>query len=254
MKSDERCSKWPAFLLAICGCASMSIETLAQPAGIETRAREILKRSTDFVAAQKSFRVEARSTIEAVLTSGQRLQFDSVATLSMQRPNRLLAERRGDLIDQVFHYDGASLTLSNPREGYFASVTAPQTIEAMLDFAREKLDVVAPAGDLLCANAYDILMQDVTSAFVVGKSVVEGVRCDHLAFRSDHTDWQIWIQEGAQPLPRKLVITSKDVAGMPQFSVVTTKWDLRPKFKEGAFTFTPPRGGGKTVDFLPVAR
>jgi len=34
--------------------------------------------------------------------------------------------------------------------------------------------------------------------------VVEGVRCDNLAFRAPNVDWQIWIQEGPEPLPRKL--------------------------------------------------
>ena len=57
-------------------------------------------------------------------------------------------------------------------------MAAPGTLEGMLDFARDKLDIVAPAGDLLYQNAYDVLMQDVTAAFVVGQSVVEGVRCE----------------------------------------------------------------------------
>jgi hypothetical protein len=79
------------------------------------------------------------------------------------------------------------------------------------------------------------------------------VRCDHLAFRNPHTDWQIWIQEGKQPLPRKLVITTKDVAGEPQFAVVMTKWDLAPKVAGRTFDFTPPRDARK-VDFLPLGK
>ena len=73
-------------------------------------------------------------------------------------------------------------------------------------------------------------MTDVTQGFVVGKAVVEGVRCDHLAFRAPHVDWQIWIQEGKEPLPRKLVITTRDQPNAPQFSVVVTKWNLKPTF------------------------
>jgi hypothetical protein len=121
----------------------------------------------------------------------------------------------------------------------------------MLDFARDRLDIVAPAGDFVHANAYDILMQDVTAAFVVGKAVIEGVRCDHLAFRNPGVDWQLWVQEGAQPLPRKLVITSTDVPGTPQFSVVLTKWSLAPTFGAGFFDFTAPKDA-RRIDFLPV--
>jgi hypothetical protein len=121
----------------------------------------------------------------------------------------------------------------------------------MLDFARTKLDIVAPGGDFIYKNAFEILTQDVTNGFVVGKGVVEGVRCDHLAFRAPHVDWQIWIQEGKQPLPRKIVITTRDLANAPQFSVVVTKWNLAPTFGESLFSFKPPKDVRK-VDFLPL--
>ncbi len=66
----------------------------------------------------------------------------------------------------------------------------------MLDFARTKFDIVAPAGDLIFKNAYDILMDGRDRRLRGRQGVVEGVRCDHLAFRAPHVDWQIWIQEG----------------------------------------------------------
>ncbi len=121
-------------------------------------------------------------------------------------------------------------------------MAAPDTLEGMLDFARTSLDIVAPAGDLLYKNAYDILMDGVTEGFVVGKAVIEGVRCDHLAFRAPHVDWQIWIQEGAQPLPRRMVITTRDLPNAPQFAVTVTKWNLQPRFDAQTFGFTPPAG------------
>lgn len=238
-----------AFLAAI----AIAPPALAQPSGIDPRADKLLKASTAYLASQKQFSVDARSTIEVVLVSGQKIQFDHTARLSVQRPNRLRATRRGDLVDQDFYYDGKSLTLHNPTEKFYASVAAPDTVEKMLDFARESLDIVAPAGDLIYRDAYQILMQDVTQGFVVGKGVVEGARCDHLAFRAPHVDWQIWIQEGKQPVPRKLVITSRDVAGEPQFAVVMTKWNLAPKFAEGTFEFKPPQAA-KTVQFLPAGK
>jgi hypothetical protein len=120
----------------------------------------------------------------------------------------------------------------------------------MLDFARTRLDIVAPVSDLLYKNAYNILMDGVTEGFVVGKAVIEGVRCDHLAFRAPDVDWQIWIQEGAQPLPRKFVITTRDLPNAPQFSVTVTRWNLRPTFGAQTFACTSP-AGAKQVDFLP---
>ena len=246
---NTRAAMAAALLLTV----AAPLAALAQPAGIDPEATKLLKASTDFLARQQRFSVETRNTLEVVLTSGQKIQFDHAARMWLHRPNKLRADRTGDLVEQSFHYDGKSLTLSNPGEKYYATVAAPGTLEEMLDMARTKLDIVAPAGDLVYKNAYDILMTDVTQGFVVGKGVVEGARCDHLAFRAPHVDLQIWIQEGKEPLPRKLVITTRDVANAPQFSVVMTKWNLKPTFTPQTFSFRPP-SGAKQVEFVPLAR
>jgi hypothetical protein len=119
----------------------------------------------------------------------------------------------------------------------------------MLDFAREKLDVIAPGAEVLYSNAAERMLKVTTSGFVVGPSVVGGVKSTHLAFRGAEVDWQIWIEEGGRPLPRKFVLTSKQVKGEPQFTVLVRNWNLAPKLTEGMFTFTPPKGA-KKIDFL----
>jgi len=240
-----------SLFIVMAGATGWAVPVHAQPADVDPQATKLLRNMTDYVAGQKELSADTHSTIEIVLTSGQKLQFDNTVTMSLQRPNKFYAKRVGDLIDQVFYYDGKSLTLHNPSQKYYATVAAPGTLEEMLDFARVKLDIIAPGGDFLYKNAYEILMQDVTNGFVVGKGVVEGVRCDHLAFHAPHVDWQIWIEEGSQPLPRKIVITTLDVVNAPQFSVVITKWNLAPNLTDSTFRFTPPNDA-KKVDFLPL--
>ena len=239
--------------LALAAVAMLPGAASAQPAGVDPQAVKLLRESTALLAAQTQFRVDARMTIEVVLKSGQKLQFDTAASLALQRPNKLRGERRGTFVDQIFYYDGKSLTLWNPGERYYATVAAPDTLEAMLDFARTKLDIEAPAGDLLYGNAFEIVMDGVTSGFVVGKSMVGGVRCDHLAFRGADVDWQVWIQDSGPPLPRKYVITSREIPGAPEFAVVMTKWNLAPKFTKWTFAFTPPKDAQK-VEFLPLEK
>jgi hypothetical protein len=230
----------------------LSATAAAQTAGIDPAVVARLKSATDFLAAQQRFTVDTESSLEAVLTSGQKIEFDFSVTLAVSRPDQLRAERHGGLVDQVFFYDGSSLTLFNPNDGYYATNAAPPNLDAMLEEAREKLDLVLPAGDLIAENAYGILMEGVTDAFDVGDGEVGGVRCGHLAFRKPGTDLQIWIEDGEKPLIRKLVIVSTDVPGAPEFTVVMTSWDLSPAFSKSFFSFVPPQGA-VAIDFLPVA-
>jgi hypothetical protein len=222
-----------------------------QPAGMEPQAEKLLRRMSDYLTGLQKFTVRTENSIEAVLTSGQKLQFTSPAMASVWRPNRLRADRKGDILDQEFFYDGKNLTLYNPKEKLYATVAAPPTLDAMLDFAREKLDVIAPGAELLYTNAADKMLKESSSGFVVGPSVVGGVKTMHLAFRGAEVDWQIWIEDGNKPLPYKFILTSKKVAGEPQFTVLMRSWDLSPKLTDKEFTFTPPKGA-KKIEFLAL--
>jgi hypothetical protein len=235
---------------AIAALSLVSVTAQAQPVGIAPEAKQLLKASTDFLASQQRFSADTRNTLEIVLKSGQKIEFNSTGRQAVQRPNKLRSERSGDLVEQLFVYDGKTLTLYQPQEKVYAQVAAPATLEEMLDFARIQYDVVAPFGDMIFKNAYDILMDGVVEGIVIGKAVIEGVDCDHLAFRGEDVDWQIWIQEGAQPLPRRIVITTLDLPNAPQFAVTVTRWNLEPTFDAQTFTFTP-QAGVKQIELLP---
>jgi hypothetical protein len=223
----------------------------AEEARIEPRAAEILRAMTRYLNGLERFAVETDNAIDVVLESGQKLQFENPVKLSVKRPNRLRAERVGDLVDQVFFYDGAELTLHDRGRGYYATVAAPPTLDAALDFARDSLDIVAPAADLLYRDAFEALTQDASSGVYLGPSMVGGVRCHHLAFTGLEVDWQLWVQEGEQPLPRKYVITSKRVAGAPEFAVWMQRWDLGPPEADDAFRFVAPEQAQR-IEFLEL--
>lgn len=221
----------------------------SQPSGMQPEAEKLVRRMGDYLAGRQQFSLKAESTIEAVLATGQKIQFDSPATLTLSRPNKLRAHRRSDITNQEFFYDGKTLTLYNPKENLYATTPAPATLDETFDFAREKLDVIAPASDLLYKNAAEKMLKEASSGFVVGQAVVGGVKCTQLAFRGAEVDWQVWIENGDKPLPRKFVLTSKQVKGEPAFTVVITSWDLTPKISDKDFVFVPPKGA-KKIEFL----
>jgi hypothetical protein len=239
------------FVLAMVVWAGWPQAVHSQSAGRDPQAEKLLRRMSDYLAGLQKFTVRTENTIEAVLTSGQKLQFNSPAMASVWRPNKLRADRQGDILNQEFFYDGKNVTLFNPKENLYATTSAPPTIDAMLDFAREKLDVIAPGAEFLYSNAAERMLKETTSGFVVGPSTVGGVKSTHLAFRGAEVDWQVWIENGSKPLPRKFILTSKKVAGEPQFTVLIRSWDLAPKLTEKLFTSTPPKGA-KKIEFLQL--
>jgi hypothetical protein len=229
----------------------VALPASAQPSGVDPKADTVLRAMTTYLGALKQFSAQTENTLEVVTTDGQKVQFSSPVTVTVVRPNKLFAERRGDIVDQAFYYDGKTLTLYNPGTKHYATVPAPANLDAMLEFARTKLDVFAPAADLFDTRAYEKLMQDAKSGLHLVTVSVGGYRCHHLAYRAGDVDWQVWVREGDRPLPCRYVITSKDIVGQPQFAVQLVKWDTAPKVAANRFTFVPP-AGAKPIEFLPA--
>lgn len=105
--------------------ATVSTEVRAQAPAVDPAAAQILQRMTDYLGSLKQFSVHTQNTLEDLLDSGHRVDFDVSASVIVSRPNKLCAERRGDLIDQIFYYDGKALTLYNPADKVYATEPAP---------------------------------------------------------------------------------------------------------------------------------
>ena len=151
----------------------------------------------------------------------------------------------------MFYYDGKTLTLYNPSARVYGTEAAPATIEEMLHYASDSLGLIIPAADLVYHNAYSLLMQGVTSAVVVGKAVINGVTCDHLAFSRPDVDFQVWVADGEQPLPCKYVVTDRSTPALISISTVMSDWNVAPAAADASFAFAPPEGA-MAISFMPL--
>jgi hypothetical protein len=88
-------------------------------------------------------------------------------------------------------------------------------------------------------------MANVESGTVIGSSTVGGVEVHHLAFYSSVVGWQRWIEKGDRALPRKYLITSKWIAGAPQFAAMFSDWNMTATLDDAQFSFSPPPAGQK---------
>ena len=201
-----------------------------------------LKAMSDYTAAQKSISATFDSDIEIVTPELEKIQFTSSGKLQLARPDKLRVSRTGGYADVQLIYDGKTVSLYGNNAKAYAQADLNGTIDQLVDLIQVKAGAVMPGTDLLLSNAYDELMSGVILSKHVGQGVIDGVECEHLAFRGADTDWQIWIESGARPVPRKYVITSKTVAGAPQYTLRIKDWKTDAIADADAFVFKPPSG------------
>jgi hypothetical protein len=219
---------------------------------IEPEAEKMLRQMTDYLASLTSFKVQVSSIDEAVTKAGQKIQFASESQVMVERPNRLRSQQMGAANGLAFWYDGKTMTVACPASNTFATAPAPATVDATIDAARKKFKIDAPGADLLYSKPYEILTEQVTTGRFIGKETIGEVPVHHLAFTGEDVDWQIWIQEGAQPLPLRFVITTKTMKSQPAFTVQMSNWEPKADLDDSTFQFKAPAGATR-VDAFPQA-
>ena len=192
-----------------------------------------------YLRTLNAFQIRSQTTRDEVLVDGQNVEFGGVVDMIVARPNRLRAEITSDKQQRLYFDDGKTFSVWARRVNYYATVPAPATLRELADTLADRYNLELPVADLFYWGETRNTEQ-IRGAIDIGPSQIDGVTCEHYAFRQDGADWQVWIQQGDYPLPRKLVITTTTDPARPKFTSVMT-WNLAPSFNDAAFSFVPPR-------------
>ena len=203
-------------------------------------AGTILKSMSDYVTNQKTLSLAFDSDIEVVTSDLQKIQFTSSGQVLLSRPDKIRATRAGGYADVELVFDGKTVTVLGKNINAFAQTDVPGSVDQLIDRLRDQYNIAMPGADLLLSQVYEQLTADVVDAKYIGQGVIDGVDCEHLAFRNADVDWQLWVEAGPRPIPRKYVITNKAVTGAPQYTLRIKEWRADIPVAADAFVFKPP--------------
>src|SRR5208282_2949783 len=213
----------------------------------EANAKSLLKAMSGYLAGQKAISFEYDTNLEIVSTQQQKIGLASSGTLTLERPDKLRATRTGGFANVEMVFDGKTLSLLGKNANVYTQIEAPGTIDHLVDELRDKYHRPVPAADLLMSDPYQQLIPLVVEAKDLGSGVIRGIECDHLAFRTEEVDWQIWIAQGARPYPCRYVITSKKVKGSPQYTLDIRAWKAGGEVASDGFKLEIPPNAQKVT-------
>jgi hypothetical protein len=229
-----------AAAIVLAGAACVAFVTPA--AADETNAKHIFKAMSDYMVSQKAFSFTFDATLELITSDLQKVDFASSGSVTVNRPDKIAMTRTGGFANLQLAYDGKTLGILEKDRNVFAKTDVSGSIDDLVNMLRLDYGVALPAADLLSTNPYEAMMSNVTDIKDLGTGVIGGKECDHLAFRTRDTDWQIWIAEGDKPYPCRFTITSKLMAQAPNYTIQITKWKVGGKASADDFQIKPPAG------------
>jgi hypothetical protein len=199
-----------------------------------------------FLSQAQRFSVTADMGFDAVQDNGQKIEFGETRKILLSRPDRLRVDdtkRDGSVSELVF--DGKSIMLYYAGDNVYAVVEKPGTVDDAVSYFVNDLGMRLPLAEMLNSKLSENITVETISAAYVEKASIAGVPCDHVILRGADADLQLWIAQGAEPLPQRVVITYYHLDGRPQFWAQFSDWNLKPKVSDKLFSVTPPEGAVK---------
>lgn len=234
--------KWKRSPVATAWCALLTAAlVLAAPGALAqaNNAKAVLKAMSDYVGRQQTIELSFDSDIEVITPQLEKIQFTNSGGALLNRPNQLRAHRIGGYADVAMVFDGKTVSIVARHLNGYAQLAAPGSVDQLFEALRAGHGISMPFADLLLSNSYEALVAGVMEAKHIGRGVIDGRECEHLAFRNFDTDWQLWVEVGDKPIPRKMVITSKTLNSAPQYTLRVKTWNTDVRPASDAFVFVP---------------
>ena len=218
----------------------------------QAEAREILMNMGKFLAQTQRFSVNIRSGYDVVQESGQKIEFNDNRKVIVNRPDHLRAEvEKSNGSRNLAVFDGKNIKVSTTteHESVYAETPSPGDLDASIKYLVNDLNMRLPLAVLLVSQLPAEFEQRVQDIDYVENTRIFGHPAHHLAGSTDTVDFQVWIKDGDQPLPLRIVLTYKHEGGQPQFRALFAEWNLSPEITDSTFAFKP-QDGAKKISFL----
>ena len=235
-------------LLGTAPLASAQAQARTGPA-IEPEAVAALARMGGYLQTLQTFSVRGAAWSDQVLPQGPNVRYDSTSTMELVRPDHVRAEQSSDRRHRQVVYDGKTLSLYSKSSGYYVQAPASVSLQQLASNLQGEYGLDLPVLQLLAWADESGPRPSLQLARVVGLATIAGVPCDQYVFREADSDWQVWVQRGPQPVPRRVVRTAIGNSARPQSSA-DFEWTVNPAIAATDFQFKAPPGAIS----IPLAR
>lgn len=237
---------WPG-LLSAQSSAPATVEA-DQVTESQKFAAQLLVDMANYMAALPGFKVDLVSSYDVVQETGQKIEFNEIRQIVLTRPDNLRIElQMSNGAQDLILFDGDNINISDTDLGVYASAPQPGHVDdAVLYFVRD-LGMRLPLSLLLTTRMPQELSRRVKTVDYVEYTEIMGPGAHHIAARTSDLDFQVWIADGDEPLPLRIVLTYTTEPGLPQFQAQFIDWDTGFQAPAGSFNFEPPADATRII-------
>lgn len=221
--------------------------SVAQPT-----AELVLSQMSDKLAHAKQVTFKVTREFQTAATDGE---YDDVKTeidVVLSRPDKLMAQSKGERGVRTFYADGAEVSLVDQQQKLYTTIRLGGTIDELVEKLDEKYGFTPPVAEFMLNDPYKKMSRQIKNSSYKGVEAINGVECHHIAAEGESADAELWVAVADQ-LPRRLVATFKHRVGKPQLKADFSDWNLSASLDNKVFSFVPSADVEK-IEMLPMER
>ena len=210
----------------------------------EAYAGQRLQEMASWLAGLEEYAVTMRAGYDVLQDSGQMIEFAELRKISLKRPDKARIEQQAsDGVRDLLVFDGNDITILDASSNVFAQAPAPgANLDDAIHYLLDSLGLRLPLAPMLMTSFPETLRQHVVEVDLVEATDLLGPTTDHIAARTQEVDFQIWVTQGDEPWPLRIVINYRLLPGSPQFWANLSEWSRSPAFNSQTFLFEQPAG------------
>ncbi|WP_204137763.1 DUF2092 domain-containing protein [Halomicronema sp. CCY15110] len=171
---------------------------------IDPAADALLRDLGTYIDGANSFTVDLQIEVDELSPRGQKIQYSSRVDLAVRGNDRAYAYEVGDLRDRTLWFNGDTFTVLNRDLNHYVVVDTPNTLAEAIPFL-EDAGANFVLSDFVTGSFYAGVTSNIETGDYLGIHQVGDRQCHHLAFTQSNIDWQIWIADGYEIVPCKLL-------------------------------------------------
>jgi len=215
---------------------------------VDPLALQVLRATMDSIQNAGAFSFRAVVNRELLGTHDEVLTFSQQSEVTIARPDRFRIRVTSDLQPLDIYYNAGQVTLFAPDKNLYSGFLGGPVLDLYISKLEER-GIQLPMSSLFRTDPYKTLTDDLERAAVIGRDEIDGKTYHHLSFGEKQADWQLWVEAGTKPTPRRAEIVYKTLRREPRVTIEFFDWNLAANPPASLFVFPKP-DDAKYIDFL----
>lgn len=231
--------------LFLMGFVILTITSNGQTQRIDSTAVYLLHRTAETLQDIKACSFTTLTTYDVPNESLGLIKHGVTDKVTIKFPDKMKVTSSGDRGNKALLYNGKKLNYYSFDNNTYSFTTAPGSVIETIDEVSKKYGIEFPAADFFYPTFLQDLLSEGGNLIFLGKTIVDGRECFHIAGNDKTKGYQFWIGSDDLFLPVKMVIIYTSEKDKPQYEAIYKDWTINADYPDSLFEFLAPPKAAK---------